>query len=399
MSSNIDTLVDPRRFVAKWFLSNNYTATQAIRSSIMFPKLCLDYAEIFRQERFANPNLKIGPLREKALEHAYSEFIMESVEAEKKRILKDLACTAQDTSHLAQWVASVTGKESPLDVAVMAHWLWMIKRKSLELPIKYPIMPIIYGRQQGGKSTAVVKLIKPIQELRMNMKLPQLSDERTFFGLSTNLVAFFDEMQGAKTVDMNALKNQITTDSNTYRKLYTTFMSNVPMSCSFIGTTNKHINEMLLDGTGMRRFYEVLALRLLNWKLLEQIDYVALWRGIDENLEDGYLVGDLLLRLNEVQQGLVNEEDIDTYIRERMLVPEDGVREITATQLYRDYLQFVADNGVKYPYSRNTFVKRAENRGIKSRKVKETLVFEIAFESTVKGEASGTLLPMSLRPK
>jgi hypothetical protein len=82
-------------------------------------------------------------------------------------------CDPED-GHVRALVRALTGKEDPVDVAVMKHFVWQVKRKLNEMAVEDHLMVILYCAQRVGKSEAI----------RM----------------------FFDEMAKAQKTDMEAFK-------------------------------------------------------------------------------------------------------------------------------------------------------------------------------------------------
>ncbi len=306
--------LDAREFTKFWFKSNNKTALEVRKNPVSFSSFCLDYGEFFHKVRMNSGDFRARPLQESALKHAFVEYINATAEADVLSAFDGLLCKAENLAPLIAWVTGVTGTADQKDVAIMAHWLWQVKRRGTGQSVKHQIMPVLYGLQGGGKTVALEKLIAPISNYRLTISMSQLGDERVFEGLSRNYVTLFDELQGIERTDMNSLKKQITNNSNSYRKLYTHEMTNIPMRCSFIGATNKPVAESLNDSTGMRRFWELATLPKLDWAMISSIDYTALWQGIDENKEDGYLIGETLQSVLKHQQALVNKDDLDEFI-------------------------------------------------------------------------------------
>jgi hypothetical protein len=97
---------------------------------------------------------------------------------------------------LVAWVKAVTGREDPTDIRVMAHWLWLVKRTAAGRRTEHDIMPIVFGPQGSGKSTATERLIEPLAELGTTIGATSLTDERRFRELGLYLVGRWEEMQG-----------------------------------------------------------------------------------------------------------------------------------------------------------------------------------------------------------
>ncbi len=340
-------VLDPRVYMQFWFKVRNLSARSAMTEPNLFGTIYLDYLNLFKQYRFNNPNFKAQALTEKVLLHAYIEYIDLQRKEDLLNAMNGYECIREDLNPLKTYVKAVTGHERPTDIAVLAHWIWLVKRKARGLECIHQIMPIFYGKQGGGKTMALKRLIAPFVDFQMNMKMNQLADERQFEGFANNFVILFDELQGIERTDVNALKNQITTDFNSYRKLHTHATLSVPQRCSFIGATNRPVAENFSDSTGMRRFWEIITADILDWTAINSIDYKSLWQGIDERLDSGYLTGDILQSVQSEQQALVNADDLDIFIADQGLkYDNDDFKLVSSEDLYNSYVYWAARNGI-----------------------------------------------------
>lgn len=363
--SKLNVALDAREFVKFWFKTNAKTALNARKTVSIFSTLYLDYGKFFIKTATKHPNQKLKMLSEAILKHAYIEYVGATIEQEVMHAMDDLVCKSEDLTPIRTWVMAVTGAADTKDVAVMAHWVWTAKRKGTGQPVKHQIMPVLYGPQGGGKTIALEKLIAPISDFRLTISMSQLGDERVFEGLANHFVALFDELQGIERTDMNALKKQITTTTNSYRKLYTHDMANIPMRCSFIGATNRPIAESFNDSTGMRRFWEVNTLKKLQWDVLGDIDYKELWKGVDENKEEGYLTGEALEAVLHKQTELVNKDDLEEFLSQHNLhTTEDDTTaiEIANDALYEAYVHWAGRNGITSKLNAIWFGRKLKRR-------------------------------------
>lgn len=354
-----DIYTNPRLYVPLWF---ERTKRGNEIDPFIFDTLWLDY-----KEDFANlSSKKHKPIGEKDMFKAFSEFSREIPKTRLKVLENGLKCPQENLSQLEVWLMAVASKVRIADLAIMAHWVWMVKRKIKGLPVKWQVMPVVVSRIQGnGKSTAIRSLMAPIKDFQYNMQMNKLADESVYASLAANLIVFFDELEGIQKTDLNTLKNQITTDANSYRPLYRQERVTVPMRCSFIGASNKPLDESFFDSSGMRRFYGIKAANEIDWEAINTINYTALWQGIDENREHGYLVEDSLKAVQLVQAGYVNNEDIDEYLYEfSIIVATTEHKTIQAKDLYDNYRQWAVKTGVKYPLSYISFHKKLINRGV-----------------------------------
>jgi hypothetical protein len=262
-----------------------------------------------------------------------------------------------------------TGTSDPRDVAILAHWIWQIKRKLRNLPVKNHIMPILFGNQGGGKSEAVRSLLRPFEDLGLVLagSVPQLTDDRYLKVLSDHYVFFADEMSHAEKADVNSLKNIITANRLNPRKLGTNSAYDIAQNCSFIGATNKSLNELIYD-SAMRRFWQFECLSKMNWEVINKIDYLNLIIGIDENDDGGYLYGEVLDQVKAAQKSLENHDDLHHFLEEKSFKPGTPYQGqfISNIEIYRQYIDWTASNSLNFRHSKHEFLKRLKNRGFKA---------------------------------
>lgn len=308
-------------------------------------------------------------LRTEEIEDALVLFLKGAVDFRISTAKESLRCETESLESIELLLEAWTGKKDRKDVAVLAHFIWQIKRKLNHLPVGNHIMPVLYGKQAGGKSRAVGALVEPLNKLGFALftSVSQLSDERYLKVLSQNYVLFADELTHADKTDVNALKNIITANVLTPRKLGTNSAFKVKQNCSFIGATNKPINELIFDATGMRRFYQINCLEKMDWEVINEIDYFELFKGINEARDEGYLTGEVLLEVRNVQNDLINKDDIESFIEDKNLEPADSSdgKFIANRDLYESYLRWAACTGLHFKMNLREFLKRLRNRGFK----------------------------------
>lgn len=385
-------IYDARIYVEFWFFKANKTARDGINDPHLFGSMYLDYNQTARRER---SQLKHPPksLTKDELFYAFEEYVVKRYDEEQREILKALSCATEDLNPLNDWLSALVGVSDELDLAVLAHWCWLVKRKSFGMPVRYHIMPVLFGPQGSGKTEALKALVSPYNDYLMSIKMDQLEDDRNYEGMSRNYIILFDELQSIERTDLNVLKHQITTDVNTYRKLHTHKVVNVKQNCSFIGATNKNLNESFSDSTGQRRFYELSVLEKGNWERVNSIDYRELWKGIDERREQGYLSGEILQQLFQAQKLLVNKEQVDLFIQEMNLEVTEGAREVSLASLYIEYQAWCISSGIRKPSDKSWFSKKLINRKINTKVIKinkrDVRYFYINKESAIRED--GTL--------
>lgn len=188
------------------------------------------------------------------------------------------------------FVAACTGKTDPVDVQVMRHFIWQVKRKLSGLPVDHHLMPILFRErapgskgQGGGKTTAVARLLRPLQEVVTNLAdLKEAIDPRGLKRYTRSFVAVVDEMARGETANTDSLKWLITSEVMSWRVLGSNKDAHGVNRATFIGTANKNLTDLIYDPTGVRRFYQIECLETLHWQVLNELDYLLVWRSVDE---------------------------------------------------------------------------------------------------------------------
>ena len=205
--------------------------------------------------------------------------------AERRKKLLDnvLVYDAAPENALAlnAWIRAVTGAEQPLDVAILRHWIWNAKRLILGLRTEHDIMPVIFGKQGSGKTTATERLALPLSELSIKVDASYLTDDRRSPVLAAAVFGRWEEMQGSQRADLEALKSTITYPTISYRPMRTTQTVVLPRTCSFMGTSNLPVDAMVQDTTGNRRFYQLTTPDRCDWHMIQDLDPAAIWRSVD----------------------------------------------------------------------------------------------------------------------
>lgn len=222
------------------------------------------------------------------------------------------AATANGLEALIAWVRAVTGDTRPLDIAVMKHWIWNCKRMALGLRTEHDLMPVAFGPQGSGKTTAVQMLVKTLHELALDMDATYLTDDRKAPVLAHALIGRWEEMQGSQRADLEALKHCITSPTIAYRPMRTNQTVVLPRTCSFIGTSNLPVDVMIQDTTGARRFVELRTPPRCDWDALTAIDPIALWQCVSETEPAPILDHLHLLRSHQVE--LVHRDPVSLWL-------------------------------------------------------------------------------------
>lgn len=266
----------------------------------------------------------------------------------------------EPSNEICKFVEAVTGCQHPLDIAVMRHWIWQVKRKFKRMDTKHHIMPIFYGKTRSGKTTAIEKLLQPIKQLSMIAELAMVNDSRNDFNLIEKLVIFFDELGKAEKVVVSNLKQKITSSTITYRRLGTNQNMNGFNLCSFIGATNEPVVDAIVDPTSARRFYEVKTLDKCDWKKINNIDYLGIWQSVNE-MEETAPIEEHLFALSESQEDIRAKDYVEEFVIEYSLVPESETssRFISTMELYLKLKEWLdTQNKANYIPSLSKFSRR-----------------------------------------
>ncbi|MBS1960080.1 MAG: hypothetical protein JST80_11445 [Bdellovibrionales bacterium] len=266
-------------------------------------------------------------------------------------------------SELRKFIQACTGKCDDLDLMVLAHWMWQVKRKMNALPVKKHMMIVFTGKQGSGKSTAVSTLVSSISKYRLDLNLEALADDRHYHGLSRNFVIVCDEMQGCNKTDIEVLKHIITAEKLSARKLYTNAIDTIPLNVSFLGTSNKTLDVLIKDETGMRRFFELKCLDMMDWQAISSIDPLKMWQEIDEHNPNGY-INSIQVELFMTQEGTRYRDSVETYLEETNLNSgpiNKGVGQVD--HVFRDYAEWCKDGELK-PFDKIYFAKRMKALGV-----------------------------------
>ncbi len=169
-----------------------------------------------------------------------------------------------------------------MQCAVLETFIQQVKRKLQNLPITNHLMPIIVGPQGIGKSTWVERFLGPLAELTTNTDFRQLTDDRNISLFSDNFVAVCDEMARINRIEIDVLKHVISASHLTRRVMRSNNVVTIRQNLTFIGTSNKEIDQLIRDETGMRRFVSLHFNKHPDFSLINATDYHAIWQSVDE---------------------------------------------------------------------------------------------------------------------
>lgn len=263
------------------------------------------------------------------------------IAAEKTKFLKQIrsqfSFEANQSDLVRDWVKASTGRENELDIAVMRHFIWQVRRKLYGLDVYHHMMPILYGKTGGGKSRAVLQLLKPVDSLTLHSDLSIFSDQFKMRQFTKMYVMFFDEMAKSDRVDIDKLKNIITSECVDYRTIFTENLESSPQNCTFIGCSNDLVYDKIYDPTSARRYWQIDCADQLDWNAINNIDYLALWKSVDESTDSPIIP--FLDEIKVTQEQTIRSKDLveDWLSTECEVVPYDAKKNPTSQQLYHHF--------------------------------------------------------------
>ena len=252
-----------------------------------------------------------------------------------------------------------TGQGFELVKRAFLKGIWQVKRKMRGLPVSYPIMPIIFGAEEGtGKSHFIELLFSPISEnVIPSVSYENLADKSnvTLWG---SWVCIVEELAGFGKAEQEKLRDVITRKSHPVRILHHNYSINVPNASTCWGTSNANISAIIKSSGNMRRFFQ------FNWKptlgdankdemieinrirnVLNEINWTELLQSIDESGDDPLVGYEEELRASQVllRTKTVIEEWIDALVDNDdqlvWLAPKGG------RELYKDFKIWAQEYG------------------------------------------------------
>ena len=246
---------------------------------------------------------------------------------------------------LEKFLIAMTGECRLLDKIVMRHFIWQVKRKMKDEKVIYHMMIVYFGAQGGGKSYNLKQFFGPVLAEVFEADFDSITDSRNQLALIQSCIGFFDEMGKADRSDIESIKKVITASSLNVRLFHTQKAPPITQHSTFIGTSNKRLNELITDTTGMRRFWEMECLSaeelVKNHEMLNSLDYLSIWRSIDEGLDTPELKQHLD-QIESEQDGLVAIDPFEMFLEEQDI---DGLLPLASRTLYNFYSKWCKDSG------------------------------------------------------
>ena len=236
-----------------------------------------------------NDELCLG-FKERIIGYAFDEYLINN-SIKRREFLRQLVKYDGDirADVWQKLISTCFTSDDPVDyyAAVVKKFIWQVKRKMVGMPVFDHIMPVLFGAQGRGKTQFIQHFIEPINENVSYPNLKEITDSRNR-QLWKRWVLIVDEMEGYERADVDALKNVITKTLVSGRVMNTHNDFNEVNSASLIGASNKTLDELIKDSTGMRRFIQLnwADLDEPGWAIVNGIDYLGLWKSVDETADD-----------------------------------------------------------------------------------------------------------------
>jgi hypothetical protein len=405
--------IEPALFVSIWFHktkafimkpNGSYNGESRVDCDRMLADYDRQYRALPKPTTFNEVTGKLNKLPPKmtdvVLTRAWDIFLVDEAMKSRASLISAIKFTNDIYySELVTWLMGVTEEASDFEVNVMKHVLWQIKRKALGLSVVHHLCPTFYGKQNGGKTTAILKLLEPIKPLVLDWSVADAIDTRNAQPLADNLVVLLDELAGMQRADIAAVKRLISTDQLSYRPLFTNRQIKVKQNCTIIGISNKSLTENVYDSTGLRRFVEFKCLDNLDWGLINKVDALKLWQSIDENRDRGYyeLIKD---QLHDHQSSMMIKDEIQSFIEESGIASDlSKTIEISAKKLWESYRDWRSTSGFSGgdPIKLNSLCMRLRTYGLKKRDIKRQSYYTISAASTISETTSLQNTPTELQ--
>lgn len=331
---------DPRVWLAAW-MEENKVRYDPRTNAFSYQNNDERSEDIFRT--LALDSLPTG-IGRKSLEDAFELWKREALKRNLAEVVATIQYRPRGEYLLRKYIRAITGKEDTVDIAVLKHFIWQVKRKMLSLPVEHHMMPVITGRQGCGKSIAVVKLLGPVQAVvDPAADLAFLSDERQLSRLAESYVVFCDEMPKISTVDVDTLKQRLTAETLKWRVLGANRHETAPNRATFIGAANRPLKDILFDPTGVRRFYQISAAPTMDWDAINSIDYAHLWQSVDAH--EPAPVREHLSEISRRQEEWRVKDPVEEFLETCCDV--GGAAYTPAGIVYRAFKRFSEDQSLK----------------------------------------------------
>jgi hypothetical protein len=338
------------------------------------------------------PPIKTGPYdANRSIKDAIRTYkdlkYQEALNEIKKKLKFDSSLETKGFDELSKFITSLTGQsygeKFELDRAVIYGFIWMIKRHIYNGKIEWPVVPILYAKQGAGKTETVKRLCLKSDAITnsngllspffLSLSKDSVVDERNRSVFATKYIILADEIELPKE-SYGDVKSLITSETISWRPMRTNEMVEKKKTASLIGTSNFPIESIIFDTTGVRRFYQVDVQSFessvesnIQQTEMENIDYVSIWKAVDESLPYKDTVQaqykDQLLAVAEEKR---NKTDFELFLEDsgyrKLSNGEKGT--FVKTKVMYDDFKIWAKSNCNYNHPVNTFKRKFIECGI-----------------------------------
>jgi len=376
----INYWVDKHKFAYNkagvWSIGQDDIRTDELKTQI-YVDHHTDHAEVAAEIKVEDINLAAAykrkvPYKKKDLLHAALDM---KIADETKRRLNEIRLKLKydptadpGLSLIETWVKNITSTDVKLGCGVLAHFIYQVKRKVYNKDVEHHLLPVLMGAGGKGKSKNLERLLEPLSGYTMMLtSASQLTDERSFHAFAENFVATLDEFAKMDKADFNEVKNFITQPYLNSRTLYSNTRSNSKQNITLIATSNYPINEQIFESEGMRRFYEFNVDKSISREVSESIDYLKMWKSVNENEASPILP--FLPELAKHEERIRTPEPIELFFEEFHIDPKKPLTFKIAGRegMYKAFIEWTHKAGFDAPWMRREQNIRTKllNRGIK----------------------------------
>ncbi len=311
-------------------------------------------ASVLLKNRYSERDIELG------LE-LWSEQAKRNIIANAIYDITQQSSNAQDAeAEWAKFIDATTLENTQETKTVLQHFIWQVKRKMIdapEFPVADHIMPVLYGEQGIGKSTWMQLFTQPIAEFRASTDFKALGDERNH-ELWSKYVLIFDEMAESARASIEDIKRKITESSFCGRKMKTNNTTLIINKSTLLGASNKDISRLIVDDTGMRRFFQIYYKKPTQdeWEILNAIDYRLLWNSVDYKQSSPLRANpEIFESIAAIQASKRHIGCVELFLMDRYHNRAED--EITGTKLYEEFKEFEQTQKAHNEQSQTAFAK------------------------------------------
>ncbi|POB13859.1 primase-helicase family protein [Halobacteriovorax sp. DA5] len=327
-----------------------------------------------RNSTVVDRGLLLSEFRMYGLKHGHSELkgffpdilrIWKMAEAQRylEQLRQSLSFKNQNDL-IEKWCMAVTGENNPITIAVTKHFLWQVKRKLHGMSVDHHMLLCLFGPSGAGKSVAIHKLLDPVSQFKMDSDFSILQDKFIGKTFERNFVLFMDEMGGAKNCDVDRLKNIITAPFIESRAMRSEEIQSVKNNTTLIAASNNEIRELIKDPTSSRRYFQIDSQEVINWELINSIDYLSLWQSVDHEAVSP--ITSLLKEIRVIQESKIRVKcPIEQFLEECVAVSPFSKNSPNTNQVYSSFVSFMDLQGIKIYPTLQEFSKSIVSKGAK----------------------------------